>query len=102
MHGGRPGKVQNLNEVFTEDMHFLAWDHERKRSNPKAAQRFVVYRFRKGERVDINRAEHIVGITPDNFFTLPYEGGVNRYTYAVTALDAFWNESKARKIKVTL
>ncbi len=102
MHDGRPGKVQNLNEVFTEDMHFLAWDHERKPSNPKAAQRFVVYRFRKGEKVNINKAEHIVGIAPDNFFTLPYEGGANRYTYVVTALDAFWNESKARKIKVTL
>lgn len=102
MYDGRPDKVQNLNEVFTEDMHFLAWDHDRKPSNPEAAQRFVIYRFRKGEKVNINRAEHIVGITPDNFFTLPYEGGVNRYTYVVTAVDAFWNESKARKIKVTL
>ncbi|MGI6572708.1 MAG: glycoside hydrolase family 10 protein [Fermentimonas sp.] len=102
MHEGRPNKVWNLNEVFTEDMHFLTWDHDRNPLNPEGAQRFVVYRFRKGERVDINRAEHIVGITPDNFFTLPYEGGVNRYTYAVTALDAFWNESKARKIRVTL
>jgi len=62
----------------------------------------VVYRFAQGERVDIGRAENIVGITPENFFVLPYEGGTNRYTYVVTALDAFWNESKARRIKVKL
>jgi hypothetical protein len=33
---------------------------------------------------------------------LPYEGGENRYTYVVTALDAFGNESKVKKIKVRL
>ncbi len=102
MHDGCPDKVQNLNEVFTEDMHFLAWDHERKPTDPRAAQRFVVYRFRKGEKVDVSRAKNIVTITSDNFIMLPYEGGASRYTYAVTALDAFWNESKVRKVKVTL
>lgn len=102
MHEGRPGRVKKLNEVFTEDMHFLAWEHRKQPQNPESAQRFVVYRFAQGERVDIGRAENIVGITPENFFVLPYEGGTNRYTYVVTALDAFWNESKARRIKVKL
>lgn len=102
MHGGRPKAVRKLANVFTEDMHFLAWEHEKAPGNPEKAQRFVVYRFRSGEKVDTNRAENIVGITPDNFFVLPYEGGNTRYTYAVTALDAFWNESKAKRIKVKL
>lgn len=102
MHDGKPGKVRNLAEVFTEDMHFLTWDHNKQPRNPEAAQRFVVYRFRQGEKADINRAENIVGLTPDNFFTLPYEGGKNSYTYVVTALDAFWNEGKGKNIKVKL
>ena len=57
---------------------------------------------KRNEKVDINQAQNIVNITPDNFFLLPYEGGQSRYTYVVTALDAFGNESKERKIKVKL
>ena len=85
-----------------EDMHFLAWEHQNQPQNPETARQFVVYRFRAGEKADINRAENIVAVTPDNFFVLPYEGGRNEYTYAVTALDAFKNEGKAAKIKVRL
>lgn len=102
MYNGRPDKVKKLTEVYTEDMHFLTWEHNKQPQNPETAQRFVVYRFKQGEKTDINRAENIVKITSDNFFVLPYEEGNNRYTYVVTALDAFWNEGKPVKIKVKL
>lgn len=102
LHKGRPGKVKKLAQVFTEDMHFLTWEHHERPRDPEAAQQFVVYRFSVDEKVDIRRAENIVAVTPDNFFVLPYEGGGNKYTYAVTALDAFKNEGNAAKIKVRL
>ncbi len=102
MHDGRPGAVKKLTEVFTEDMHFLTWEHAGELTNPEAAQKYVVYRFGHKEKVDINRAEHILQVTPDNFFVLPYEGGEKKYTYVVTALDAFGNESKEKKIKLKL
>lgn len=102
LHKGRPAAVKKLTDVYTEDMHFLTWEAKKEPLNPESAQRFVVYRFRRGEKVDINRAENIVKITPDNFFVLPYEGGESRYTYVVTALDAFHNESKPAKTKVKL
>ena len=102
MHDGRPGAVKKLSEVFTEDMHFLTWEHEKKPLHPEAAQKFVIYRFRHKEKVDINRAENILQVTPDNFFVLPYEGDEKKYTYVVTALDAFGNESKEKKIKIKL
>ncbi|MEA4919032.1 MAG: family 10 glycosylhydrolase [Proteiniphilum sp.] len=102
LYEGRPAAVKKLTDVYTEDMHFLTWNHQKDPSNPEAAQRFVVYRFRRGEKVNINRAENIVKITPDNFFVLPYEGGESRYIYVVTALDAFHNESKPAKTKVKL
>ena len=100
MHDGRPGTVKKLTEVFTEDMHFLTWEHDKIPLRPEAAQKFVVYRFDRKAKVDLNRAENIVQVTPDNFFVLPYEGGETKYTYVVTALDAFGNESKEKKIKV--
>ncbi|MDO5522928.1 MAG: family 10 glycosylhydrolase [Bacteroidia bacterium] len=102
MHKGRPARVKKLTQVFTEDMHFLTWEHRKQPRNPETAQKFVVYRFRRGESVDIGRAENIVAVTPDNFFVLPYEGGRNGYTYAVTPLDAFWNEGKPARVKVKL
>ncbi len=102
MHKGRPDAVKKLAEVFTEDMHFLTWEHNKQPRHPETAQRFVIYRFKQGEKVDVNRAENIVKITSDNFFVLPYEGGNSRYTYVVTSLDAFWNEGKHKSIKVRL
>lgn len=102
LYKGRPAEVKKLTDVYTEDMHFLTWEYKKDPSNPESARRFVVYRFLRGEKVDIERAENIVKITPDNFFVLPYEGGESRYTYVVTALDAFHNESKPAKTKVKL
>ena len=102
MFDGKPKKVKNLKEVYTEDMHFLAWDRENDPTNPEKAKNYVVYRFRDGEKVDIRRAENIVKVTPDNFYLFPYEGGKKKYTYVVTALDAFNNESGAKKIKIKL
>ena len=102
LHKGRPDAVKKLTGVYTDDMHFLAWEHTKVPANPETAHRFVIYRFRKGEKVDINRAQNIIKITPDNFFVLPYEGGENSYTYVVTALDAFHNESKPAKTNVKL
>lgn len=102
LHKGRPGAVKKLTQSFTADMHFLTWEHHKQPHNPEAAQRFVVYRFRYGEKVDTRRAQNIVAVTPDNFYALPYEGGRNRYTYVVAPLDAFWNEGKGKKIGVKL
>lgn len=102
MHSGNPKKVKNLTQVFTEDMHFLTWDKPKQPENPENARMYVVYRFRKGEKVNVNRAENILSVTRDNFYVLPFEGGDNKYTYAVTALDAFKNEGKMAKIKVKL
>ena len=83
-------------------MHFLTWEHNKTPLNPETAQKFVIYRFAQNEKVDINRAENILQVTPDNFIILPYEGGEKKYTYVVTALDAFGNESKPKEIKVKL
>jgi uncharacterized lipoprotein YddW (UPF0748 family) len=99
-HNGRPDRVKRLTDVRMETMHLLTWDTQRNPNNPEAAQRFVIYRFRDGERVNPNRAENIIAVTGDNFFVLPREGNGKRYTYAVTALDAFWNESRERTRKV--
>ncbi len=100
MHKGRPSKVKKLTNVFTEDMHFLTWEGDKQINNPETANYYVVYRFRKGEKINIENATKIVKITGDNFYVIPYEATNAKYTYVVTAVDGFHNESKEAKVTV--
>lgn len=66
------------------------------------ARNYAVYRFAPGERIDLNDASHIVAITPNTLYKLPYENGNTKFTYVVTSLDRLQNESKGNKEKVKL
>ena len=66
------------------------------------AEKYVIYRFRKGEYQDYNNPANIIAITQQPFIKLPYEKGSQKWVYAVTALDRLQNESKAVKKKVSL
>ena len=100
--GKAPGKVKKLKPVWTEDGYILFWTAPKAKSEMDEAVKYVVYRFAKGESVDLDDASHIVTVTPDNFYKLPYEDGSERYVYVVTALDRLQNESSAVKKKVKL
>jgi len=45
---------------------------------------------------------HIVSITNNTMYRLPYQDGTQSYTYIVTALDRLHNESKGVKKKIKL
>ncbi len=66
------------------------------------AVQYVVYCFNDKEKVNIDDPSHIVAITRDNFYKLPYEDGKTKYRYVVTALDRLHNELKSvgKKIKL--
>ena len=66
------------------------------------ARQYVVYCFAKGEKIDISKTEHILGVTNKTMFKLPYQNGRQKFIYVVTALDRLQNESKAVKKKVKL
>ncbi len=62
--------------------------------NPKGeVLRFAVYRFNKGERVNLDDAAHIIGLAENPGFL--DAAGSAQYNYVVTALDRLWNESAA-------
>lgn len=98
----RPNRVKKLKAVWTSDGYMLFWTAPKSRKEMDRARQYVVYRFGKGEKVQLERADRIVAVTSDTFCKLPYEDGRTRYTYVVTALDRLHNESKARKEKVKL
>lgn len=64
-------------------------------TNPqKEPLKYVVYRFANGEKVDLDKADHIVSVQQEHTFTDPASKNYKQCTYIVTAMDRSWNESK--------
>lgn len=97
-----PGKVKKMKPVWTADGYILFWTAPKAKDEMDKAVQYVVYCFRNEEKVDLNDASHIVAITRDTFYKLPYKDGKTKYRYVVTALDRLHNESKAVKKKIKL
>lgn len=102
MDNEAPAKVRKMKPVWTEDGYILFWTAPKYKEEMNRAVQYVVYRFNDKEKVNIDDPSHIVAITRDNFYKLPYEDGKTKYRYVVTALDRLHNESKpvGKKIKL--
>lgn len=97
-----PKKVKKMKPVWTNDGYILFWKAPKAKKWDDAATKYVVYRFEKDEKVNLDDASKIADITTDTFYKLPYSDGNSKVTYVVTALDRMSNESKAAKKKVKL
>ena len=97
-----PGKPRKLKTMWMPNGYYLLWTAPKGTQEMDVARNYVVYRFEQGERIDLFNPEHIVAITPQTFYRLPYENGRKKAVYVVTALDRLQNESKAVKKKVKL
>ena len=97
-----PKKVRKVKPVWTEDGYILFWTPPKARTEMDEAVQYVVYRFDRKEKVDLDDPSHIVAITRDTFYKLPYDDGKTKYRYVVTALDRLHNESKpvSKRIKL--
>lgn len=102
MDNEAPAKVRKMKPVWTEDGYILFWTAPKYKEEMNRAVQYVVYRFNDKEKVNIDDPSHIVAITRDNFYKLPYEDGKTKYRYVVTALDRLHNESESvgKKIKL--
>ena len=68
-----PAKVRKMKPVWTEDGYILFWTAPKYKEEMNRAVQYVVYRFNDKEKVNIDDPSHIVAITRDNFYKLPYE-----------------------------
>ena len=94
-----PGKVRKLECIDMEGKQVLFWTAPKAKRWGDIAERYVVYRFNHGEKVNIDDPSKIVAITTQTYYELPVlEPG--KYVYAVTALDRIQNESKPVKKKL--
>lgn len=97
-----PKKPRKVKVVWTSDGPILFWTAPKAKKAMDEANRYVVYRFMKGEKIDLEDPSHILCITSHNMLPLNYQGGNTQYTYVVTALDRLQNESKGVKKKIRL
>ena len=97
-----PKKPRKVMPVWTEDGYMLFWTKPNGSGWQDEAAKYVVYRFAKGEKVNLSKPSSIVAVTTDTYFQLPYKDGNEKFTYVVTALDRMGNESKAVKKGVKL
>ena len=97
-----PKKVRKVKPVWTEDGYMLFWTAPSSKDWRDEAVKYVVYRFDKGEKVNIDDPTKIVAITDRNYYKLPYNDGRQKVTYVITALDRLQSESKLVKKSVKL
>lgn len=97
-----PKKVSHVKPVWTSDGYILFWTAPKAKTEMDMAHMYVVYRFEKGEKVNIEDESKIVAITSNTYYKLPYVNGDTKYTYVVTALDRLHNESKPVKKTIKL
>lgn len=102
MDSKSPKKVRKLKPVWTEDGYILFWTAPKANDEMNIATKYVVYRFASKDKVDLNNPSHIVAITQDPYYKLPYDNGKTKYRYVVTALDRLQNESGKTSKKVKL
>lgn len=99
MHAQAPNAVRNVRIERATDGIILRWDAPQHSGHPEQVFRYVVYRFAQNEKCDTGRASAILAVTSEPSYRI-ISDPTGRYTYVVTALDRFHNESKpSKKIK---
>lgn len=90
-----PKTVRSLKMRWTENGPILSWKEAKSKKWGDVTNRYVVYRFEQGEKVNLSDPSKILLVTYANAVKLPYVQ--KKYTYVVTALDRVGNESKGKK-----
>jgi len=99
LHKKAPKNVKSLKAEWTPNGYLLHWQQNGDPKNPEKAQYYVIYRFKDGEKTQLNDPSKIMILTKKTSFLLPYEKGTMKYKYVVTSVDRFHNETKKGKSK---
>ncbi|MDR1918643.1 MAG: family 10 glycosylhydrolase [Tannerellaceae bacterium] len=89
-----PKEVKDLQAEAGPEGLWLHWNANMNPEDPQAAYYFVIYRFEKKEKIDLNNPAHLVGVTRELSYLLPHDRKQGEVRYVVTAVDRYHNESK--------
>lgn len=97
-----PKKPRKVKPIVNDEGYFLSWKAPKGRGWKNEAHRYVVYKFKEEETINLDDPSKIVAITYKNKLKLRLEDGSRRYVYVVTALDRMSNESAGKACRVRL
>lgn len=97
-----PAKVRRLKAEFTGRGLHLSWEAPDTDDPAQQPAYYCVYKFAKGERVNIKNTDHLFMLTESTQFYDYDVSGSSRFTYVVTAVDACNNEGKGAKKKIRI
>lgn len=95
-----PAPVRKPAIVRTDDGPVLMWTAPKYKTELDRPIRYVVYRFRADEKIDLSNGARIIGFTPNTYFRLGSGQVEGKSRYVITALDRLQNESSPVKVKV--
>lgn len=96
----RPGSPKNATIRFSGKTATINWAKSLMRGNNVGSTKYhVIYRFTKNEKPDFERANAIIALTGEDFYTFE-TSEKNNYVYYISALDRLHNESKPVRVKV--
>ena len=98
----KPNAPTKLKPMWTEDGYMLFWKEPNYSSWRDKPVKYVVYQFDPKEDIDISNDSHVVGITTNPWYKLPYNRGKEKKIYVVTALTRLGNEGSYAKKKIKL
>lgn len=88
-----PNAPEKLKIRSKHHHNYLKWKAPNFTSDMDSAAYYVVYRFNKGDIIDIEAANKIITVTKNTFFTDTLTVKHTAYNYVVTAVDRLHNES---------
>ena len=93
-----PKAVRRPAVIATKDGPTLFWTAPKAKKQMDKAVWYAIYRFKKGEKIDLTNPANLVATTRNTFYNLPSDA--LGHVYVITALDHMQNESKGKKIKL--
>jgi uncharacterized lipoprotein YddW (UPF0748 family) len=95
-----PAKVRQLKATLTGRGLKVSWSRTEARDPKQQERYYCVYKFHKGEKVNIADFSHLLmRTTKTEFYDYDIEGS-RRFTYVVTAVDPYNNEGKPVKTTI--
>lgn len=95
-----PDAIPLLLEDKNEDGHMILWDDLHEENDAESAFFYAVYAFPEGVKPQIKQAKYLVSISTKPYYLLPALPAKMKYTYAVTAINRFWQESDPKLIRI--
>ena len=95
-----PKAIPLLLEDRNEDGHMILWDDLHEPTDPESPFFYAVYAFPEGSKVKISDVKYLVSLSTNPYYVLPAMPRRSKYTFVVTGINRFWQESKPTRIKI--